>query len=51
VTLPEYQRTGPRKVIKTGERFPLKGDPLKYLEQELQDYRFISLPNIPDFTG
>lgn len=49
--LSEVHGADPRKVLKTGEKLDRKGDPLIYLEQELQDYRFIELPGVPSFTG
>lgn len=41
----------PFKVIRTGEKYSLKGDPLLPLEQELNKYKYVPVPGIPPFTG
>jgi anthranilate synthase component 1 len=38
-------------VIKTGEGYEIRGDPMKPLEAELAQYRYQSLPEVPTFTG
>ena len=39
------------KTIRTGEGFDVEGDPLVALEKELEQYRFVKLPEVPTFTG
>ncbi|CAH7685683.1 anthranilate synthase component I [Phakopsora pachyrhizi] len=41
----------PRKVFRTGEKYPFKGDPLVHLENELSKYKYVEVPGIPPFTG
>ncbi|KAH8090416.1 ADC synthase [Filobasidium floriforme] len=41
----------PFKVIKTGEGYEIRGDPMKPLEAELAQYRYQSIPEVPTFTG
>jgi anthranilate synthase component 1 len=39
------------KTVRTGEGFDVAGDPLVALEEELEPYRYVKLPQIPTFTG
>eukprot|EP00128_Syssomonas_multiformis_P013718 Colp12_sorted_trinity150504_noHs@10715 len=41
----------PFKTIYTGENHPLKGDPLVIVEQEFKDIKYVTLPELPSFTG
>jgi hypothetical protein len=41
----------PFKVIKTGPGYDITGDPLKPLEAELAAYKYVSIPEVPTFTG
>ncbi|CEH12868.1 anthranilate synthase component [Ceraceosorus bombacis] len=41
----------PYKVVRTGANTANPGDPLAVLEKELSPFRYISLPNLPRFTG
>lgn len=41
----------PKRIIRTGEHETLSGDPLKLLETELAQYKFVDVPGIPPFTG
>ncbi len=41
----------PFKVIKTGPGYDITGDPLKPLEAELANYKYVSIPEVPTFTG
>ncbi|KAG0238964.1 hypothetical protein BGW41_007980 [Actinomortierella wolfii] len=41
----------PYKVIKTGEKEGLVGDPLSILEKELAHIRYVKVPGVQDFTG
>lgn len=41
----------PLKTFRTGEGFDVSGDPLVALEQELEPYRYLKLPQVPTFTG
>ncbi|TFK55237.1 anthranilate synthase component [Heliocybe sulcata] len=41
----------PLKVIKTGPNEDLKGDPMVILQKELQNYKYVKLPEVPSFTG
>lgn len=43
--------TGPRKVLRTGPKEALQGDPLVHLEAELARYRYIPVQGSPPFTG
>ncbi|KAL9934936.1 hypothetical protein V8E36_006012 [Tilletia maclaganii] len=43
--------SNPYKVIRTGKGLDAEGDPLKPVEAELEPYHYISLPNMPKFTG
>lgn len=43
--------SNPSRVLRTGENYTLKGDPLVPLEQELNQYKYIPVPGIPPFTG
>lgn len=46
-----YVGAHPKRIIRTGEKEVLTGDPLKLLETELAQYKFIDVPGIPPFTG
>ncbi|KAK9766245.1 anthranilate synthase component 1 [Basidiobolus ranarum] len=39
------------KVIKTGDKEKIQGDPLVAVENELKNAKFISVPGLPSFTG
>ncbi|KAG0005031.1 hypothetical protein BGZ65_012133 [Modicella reniformis] len=41
----------PYKIIKTGPKEALQGDPLTILEQELKDIRYVKVNGVQDFTG
>ncbi len=41
----------PYKVLRTGDKFELQGDPLTHIKNELQQYRYIPLAKLPRFTG
>jgi anthranilate synthase component I len=41
----------PRKVLRTGASETLKGDPLKHIEAELEEYKFIEVQGAPPLTG
>ncbi|RKP06947.1 ADC synthase [Thamnocephalis sphaerospora] len=41
----------PYKTIRTGTAEKLSGDPLRYIEQELADIRYVPVPGLPAFTG
>ncbi|CAM0142538.1 unnamed protein product [Umbelopsis sp. WA50703] len=41
----------PYKVIKVGENEQVKGDPLKVVENELKDIKYVTVPGLPSFTG
>lgn len=41
----------PIKVIKTGPGHEITGDPMRTLEQELNNYRYVKIPEVPTFTG
>ncbi|KAF9361924.1 hypothetical protein BGX34_006824 [Mortierella sp. NVP85] len=41
----------PYKVLKTGPKEALHGDPLTILEQELKNIRYVKVKGIQDFTG
>ena len=41
----------PLKVIKTGPGHETTGDPMQFLEQELNNYRYVKIPEVPTFTG
>ncbi|RUS30361.1 anthranilate synthase component I [Jimgerdemannia flammicorona] len=41
----------PYKIIKTGENEEITGDPLKALERELANIRYVKVPGLPSFTG
>jgi len=43
--------SNPSRVLRTGENYTLKGDPLVPLEEELNQYKYIPVPGIPPFTG
>ena len=38
-------------MIRSGPGLPVEGDPLRAIETELEPYKYISLPNLPKFTG
>jgi anthranilate synthase component 1 len=38
-------------VLKVGDNEAIKGDPLKVVEDELKDVRYVSVPGLPSFTG
>lgn len=44
-------RSDPMKVIRTGDREEIHGDPLIPLQKELDQYRFVQVPGAPPFTG
>ena len=46
-----HLRSDPLNTIRTGEGFEVEGDPLVALEKELEQYRFVKLPDISTFTG
>jgi len=41
----------PYKVVKSGDEFDLKGDPLLPLENDFRDIKFVPVKGIPNFTG
>lgn len=41
----------PFKVLKTGLGHETTGDPMRVLEQELNNYRYVKIPEVPTFTG
>ncbi|KAI9622791.1 hypothetical protein H4Q26_015075 [Puccinia striiformis f. sp. tritici PST-130] len=41
----------PSKVLRTGENYTYRGDPLIPLEEELNKYKYVPVPGIPPFTG
>ncbi|KAJ3173394.1 hypothetical protein HDU87_007663 [Geranomyces variabilis] len=41
----------PYKVIRTGEKEAVAGDPLLVVEKELKHVRYVSVPGLPEFTG
>jgi anthranilate synthase component 1 len=41
----------PRKVVKIGDNEDVKGDPLKFVEKELADVKFVPVPGVHHFTG
>ncbi|KAH6574538.1 hypothetical protein BASA50_007705 [Batrachochytrium salamandrivorans] len=41
----------PRRVVRTGDKEPVSGDPLKVVEEELKTVVFVPVPGLPDFTG
>lgn len=43
--------SNPFKIIKTGLGYDITGDPLKPLEAELATYKYVSIPEVPTFTG
>lgn len=43
--------TDPFRVLKTGPGHEIAGDPMRALEQELNNYRYIKIPEVPTFTG
>jgi len=48
---PPHPRLDPFKVIKTGPGHEITGDPMQTLEQELNNYRYVKIPEVPTFTG
>lgn len=49
--IPWLRNTDPIKVIKTGAKEELKGDPMTILQKELATYRYVKIPEVPTFTG
>ncbi|EFP86774.2 anthranilate synthase component I [Puccinia graminis f. sp. tritici CRL 75-36-700-3] len=43
--------SNPSRVLRTGENYAFKGDPLIPLEEELNKYKYVPVPGIPPFTG
>ncbi|KXS17590.1 anthranilate synthase component I [Gonapodya prolifera JEL478] len=41
----------PYDVVKTGEKFPDRGDPLKILEERLKSVKIVKYPGVLNFTG
>ncbi|KAJ3338049.1 hypothetical protein HDU93_010047 [Gonapodya sp. JEL0774] len=41
----------PTSVLKTGDKFPDKGDPLTILQDKLKDVRIVKYPGVMNFTG
>ncbi|ORY29172.1 ADC synthase [Naematelia encephala] len=41
----------PLRTIRTGQGFDVEGDPLQALEKELEQYRYVKVPQVPTFTG
>jgi hypothetical protein len=41
----------PFKVLKTGPGQEIEGDPMIALQQELEVYKYVKIPEIPTFTG
>ncbi|PWN33575.1 anthranilate synthase component [Meira miltonrushii] len=41
----------PFKTVRTGPGYEVEGDPLLSVEKELSPFRYISLPDLPKFTG
>ncbi|KAI8909968.1 ADC synthase [Powellomyces hirtus] len=41
----------PYKVIRTGEKETVKGDPLLVVEKELENIRYVPVAGLPEFTG
>ncbi|KAK9768126.1 anthranilate synthase component 1 [Basidiobolus ranarum] len=39
------------KIIKTGDKEEIKGDPLTVVEKELKNAKYVSIPGLPSFTG
>ncbi|ODN74702.1 hypothetical protein L202_07034 [Cryptococcus amylolentus CBS 6039] len=52
-SLARYSFVGanPFKTVRTGPGFDVEGDPLKALEQELEEYRHAKVQGLADFTG
>lgn len=38
-------------MLKVGDGEAIKGDPLKVVEDELKDVKYVSVPGLPSFTG
>lgn len=43
--------TDPFKIIKTGPKEEITGDPMLALQKELSVYKYIKIPEVPTFTG
>lgn len=41
----------PNKVIRSGAGLDHQSDPLVAIQQELDQYQYVSLPGLPTFTG
>ncbi|KAJ3288369.1 bifunctional tryptophan synthase trp1 [Borealophlyctis nickersoniae] len=46
-----YLGANPYKVIRTGDKESVKGDPLVVVEKELAHIMFVPVAGVPDFTG
>jgi len=51
MTHTSHQKIDPYKVLKVGDNEAIKGDPLKVVEEELKDIKYVNVPGIPSFTG
>jgi anthranilate synthase component 1 len=50
-TYDSHTPSDPYKVLKVGDNEAIKGDPLKVVEEELKDIKYVNVPGIPSFTG
>ncbi|KAI9097063.1 ADC synthase [Phlyctochytrium arcticum] len=41
----------PYKVIRTGEKEQVQGDPLLFIENEMKQVKYVRVPGLPEFTG